>query len=129
MTPATLPESALPSDRKFGWTFAALFVLVGALSHPWLIALGALFAVVTVTRAELLAPLKRAWMRLGELLNRVVSPVVMGVIFFAVFTPVGLVMRAFGRDALSLRYEPKADSYWKRREPPGPSEDSFRNLF
>ena len=129
MTPATLPESALPSDRKFGWTFAALFVLVGALSHPWLIALGALFAVVTVTRAELLAPLKRAWMRLGELLNRVVSPVVMAVIFFAVFTPVGLVMRAFGRDALSLRYEPKADSYWKRREPPGPAEDSFRNLF
>jgi len=51
------------------------------------------------------------------------------VIFFAVFTPVGLVMRAFGRDALSLRYEPKADSYWKRREPPGPAEDSFRNLF
>ena len=129
MTHATLPESALPSDRKFGWTFAALFVLVGALSHPWLIALGALFAVVTVTRAELLAPLKRAWMRLGELLNRVVSPVVMAVIFFAVFTPVGLVMRAFGRDALSLRYEPKADSYWKRREPPGPAEDSFRNLF
>jgi hypothetical protein len=129
MTPATLPESALPSDRKFGWTFAALFVLIGALYHPWLIALGALFAVVTVARAELLAPLKRAWMRLGELLNRVVSPVVMAVIFFAVFTPVGLVMRAFGRDALSLRYEPKADSYWKRREPPGPAEDSFRNLF
>jgi len=129
MTPATLPESALPSDRKFGWTFAALFVLIGALSHPWLIALGALFAVVTVTRAELLAPLKRAWMRLGELLNRVVSPIVMALIFFAVFTPVGLVMRAFGRDALSLRYEPKADSYWKRREPPGPGEDSFRNLF
>jgi signal transduction histidine kinase len=129
MTPATLPESALPSDRKFGWTFAALFVLIGALYHPWLIALGALFAVVTVARAELLAPLKRAWMRLGELLNRVVSPVVMALIFFAVFTPVGLVMRAFGRDALSLRYEPKADSYWKRREPPGPAEDSFRNLF
>jgi len=129
MTPATLPESALPSDRKFGWTFAALFVLIGALSHPWLIALGALFAVVTVTRAELLAPLKRAWMRLGELLNRVVSPIIMALIFFAVFTPVGLVMRAFGRDALSLRYEPKADSYWKRREPPGPGEDSFRNLF
>ena len=129
MTPATLPESTLPSDRKFGWTFAALFVLIGALSHPWLIALGALFAVVTVTRAELLGPLKRAWMRLGEALNRVVSPLVMALIFYAVFTPVGIVMRALGRDALSLRYEPKADTYWKRREPPGPPEDSFRNLF
>ena len=129
MTPATLPESALPSDRKFGWTFAAFFVLIGAISHPWLIALGALFAVVTLTRAQLLAPLKRAWMKLAEILNRVVSPVVMGVIFFAIFTPVALVMRAMGRDALCRRYEPQAPSYWKRREPPGPAEDSFRNLF
>ena len=129
MTQATLPESALPSDRKFGWTFAALFVLIGALYHPWLIALGALFAVVTVTRAQLLAPLKRAWMKLADILNRVVSPVVMGVIFFAVFTPVALVMRAMGRDALCRRYEPQAPTYWKLREPPGPAEDSFRNLF
>ncbi|HET7362985.1 MAG TPA: SxtJ family membrane protein [Burkholderiales bacterium] len=129
MTQATLPESALPSDRKFGWTFAALFVLIGAISHPWLIALGALFAVVTVTRAQLLAPLKRAWMKLAELLNRVVSPVVMAVIFFVIFTPVALVMRAMGRDALCRRYEPQAPTYWKQREPPGPAEDSFRNLF
>ena len=129
MTQATLPESALPSDRKFGWTFAALFVLIGAISHPWLIALGALFAVVTVTRAQLLTPLKRAWMKLAELLNRVVSPVVMAVIFFVIFTPVALVMRAMGRDALCRRYEPQAPTYWKQREPPGPAEDSFRNLF
>ena len=119
----------MPSDRKFGWTFAVLFVLVGALSHPWLIALGALFALVTVTRAELLAPLKRAWMKLGELLNRVVSPLVMAVIFFVVFMPVALFMRAIGRDALCRRYEPELPTYWKRREPPGPAEDSFRNLF
>jgi len=119
----------MPSDRKFGWTFAALFVLIGALSHPWLIALGALFAVVTMLRAELLAPLKRAWMRFGELLNHVMSPIVMGVIFFAVFMPVALIMRAIGRDALCRRYEPAAPTYWKRREPPGPREDSFRNLF
>ena len=124
-----MTTALMPSDRKFGWTFAALFVLFGALYHPYLIAVGALLAVVTVMRAHWLAPLKRAWMAFGELLNRVVSPVVMAVIFFVVFTPVALVMRFAGRDALCRRYEPEAPSYWKRREPPGPAEDSFRNLF
>lgn len=119
----------MPSDRKFGWTFAALFFLIGALSHPWMMAVGAAFALVTLTRAHWLAPLKRAWMRFGDLLNKVVSPVVMGVIFFAVFTPVALVMRLAGRDALARRYEPASPTYWKRRDPPGPAEDSFKNLF
>src|SRR3954447_21222469 len=115
-----MTTALMPSDRKFGWTFAALFVLIGALSHPWLIALGALFAVVTMLRAELLAPLKRAWMRFGELLNHVMSPIVMGGLFFAVFMPVALIVGAVGRNALSRRYEPAAPTSWNRREPPGP---------
>ena len=119
----------MPSDRKFGWTFAALFFLIGALSHPWMMAVGAALAVITLTRAHWLAPFKRAWMKFGELLNRVVSPIVMAVIFFAVFTPVAIVMRLAGRDALARRYEPAAPSYWKRRDPPGPADDSFKNLF
>jgi len=119
----------MPSDRKFGWTFAALFFLVGAFYHPWMMAVGAALALVTMTRAHWLAPLKHAWMQFGELLNRVVSPVVMGVIFFVVFTPVALVMRLAGRDALYRRFEPAAPSYWKRRDPPGPADDSFKNLF
>ena len=119
----------MPSDRKFGWTFAALFFLVGAFAHPWMMAVGAVLAVVTLTRAHWLTPLKVAWMRFGELLNKIVSPVVMGAIFFGVFTPVALFMRLTGRDALARRYEPALPSYWKRRDPPGPAEDSFKNLF
>lgn len=120
----------LPSDRKFGWTFTALFLLLGAWSyHPGLLALAAATALVTATHAHWLAPLKRAWMKLGDVLNRVVSPVVMGVIFFAVFTPVGLVMRAMKRDALCLKLDRASPSYWVPRRPPGPAEDSFRNLF
>jgi hypothetical protein len=68
-------------------------------------------------------------MKFGELLNMVVSPVVMAVIFFAVFTPAALVMRLARRDALDRSYDPAAPTYWKRREPPGPADDSFRNLF
>jgi hypothetical protein len=119
----------MPSDRKFGWTFAALFFIVGAVSHPWMMAVGAAFAVITLTRAHWLAPFKHAWMRFGELLNRVVSPIVMGVIFFAVFTPVALVMRFARRDALDRAIDPAAPSYWKRRDPPGPGDDSFTNPF
>ena len=124
-----MKTALMPSDRKFGWTFAALFFLVGVLSHPWMMAVGAALAIITMTRAHWLTPIKHAWMKFGELLNRIVSPVVMGVIFFLVFTPVALVMRLAGRDALARRYEPERPSYWKRRDPPGPAEDSFKNLF
>lgn len=124
-----MTTALMPSDRKFGWTFAALFFLVGAISHPWMMAVGAAFAIVTLTRAHWLAPLKHAWMKFGELLNKIVSPVVMAVIFFVVFTPVAFVMRLTGRDALARAYDPASPTYWKRRDPPGPSEDSFKNLF
>ena len=124
-----MTTALMPSDRKFGWTFAVLFFLVGAFAHPWMMAVGAVLAVVTLTRAHWLTPLKVAWMRFGELLNKIVSPVVMGAIFFVVFMPVALFMRLTGRDALARRYEPALPSYWKRRDPPGPAEDSFKNLF
>jgi hypothetical protein len=119
----------MPSDRKFGWTFAALFLLIGTISHPWMIALAGVIAIITLTRAEWLAPAKHAWMKFGELLNRVVSPVVMGVIFFGVFTPVALVMRLAKRDALARSLDPAAPTYWKRREPAGPADDSFKKPF
>jgi len=124
-----MTTALMPSDRKFGWTFAVLFLLFGAFYHPWMIAVGAVLALVTMTRAHWLAPLKHAWMKFGELLNHVVSPIVMGVIFFAVFTPVAIVMRLAKRDVLDRSYDCAAPSYWKRRDPPGPADDSFTNLF
>jgi hypothetical protein len=124
-----MTTALMPSDRKFGWTFAALFFLVGVLSHPWMMAVGAAFAVITLTRAHWLAPLKHAWMKFGELLNRLVSPIVMGIIFFVVFTPVAFFMRLTRRDALDRAFDRAAPSYWKRRDPPGPADDSFTNPF
>jgi hypothetical protein len=124
---ADVPE--LPSDRKFGWTFAAIFLVIGLLAHPWMVALAALVAAVTLARAELLAPFNRAWMKLAEVLHKVVSPVIMAIMFFGLFTPMGFVMRRFGWDAMKRAWDPAAKSYWSRRDPPGPAEDSFRDLF
>ena len=62
-------------------------------------------------------------------MGRVVSPVVLGVIFFGVFTPVGFFMRKAGRDAMKRRWEPAARSYWVNRDPPGPPDDSFKDMF
>ena len=121
--------TVMPSDRKFGWTFAAIFLLVGAFYHPWLIALAGVIAIITLTRAEWLAPAKHAWMKLGELLGRIVSPVVMGFIYFGIFTPVAVAMRLAGRDALRLRLEKTLPSYWIRRDPPGPADDSFKEPY
>ncbi len=128
MKAATLPAAKQPSDRAFGWTFAVIFT-IAALFYPWALAFAALMVGVTVIRAELLAPLKRAWMKLGELLHHVVSPLVLGLIFFGVFTPVALVMRLAGRDVLCRTWEPERPSYWVPRDPPGPKDDSFKDMF
>ena len=118
----------LPSDRSFGWTFTGVFALV-SFFQPWVLALAAATALVTLIRAHWLAPFKRAWMKFGELLHHVVSPLVLGVIFYGVFTPVGYAMRMFGRDAMKRRYEPQRPSYWEPRDPPGPPDNSFRDMF
>lgn len=129
-------RTALPSNRSFGWTFTGFFLLVGAYglwhggAHSvYVLALAAAMAIVTLARAAWLTPLNRAWMKFGELMGRVVSPLVLGAIFFAVFTPTGYVMRLFGRDAMCRRWDPAAPTYWVKREPPGPADDSFRNMF
>jgi hypothetical protein len=76
-----------------------------------------------------LHPLNVAWMRLAALLNRVVSPIVMGVMYFGVLTPVAAAMRLRGRDALHRKFEPGLASYWIERDPPGPDGSSFPRQF
>lgn len=76
-----------------------------------------------------LTPLSKAWMGLGMLMGRVVNPLVFGLMFFALITPVGWVMRLRGRDALRLRLDSSASSYWVDRRPPGPRPESFKHQF
>ena len=127
---------ALPSNRSFGTLFVVVFGLLGAYSwwrggavYPWAFVLSALTLAVTLAKPDWLAPANRAWMKLAELLNRVVSPVVLGVIFFAIFTPTAWVMRLAGRDAMKRGFEPAARTYWVQRDPPGPDPAGLPNQF
>jgi len=134
--PPPPPHPQLPSNSKFGWFFAAVFfalaiyaywegwnkVAVAALSAALLFGVGALLS------PQLLTPLNRLWYGLGLLLGKIVSPIVLGVIFFVLITPVSLITRLFGRDELKIKKR-SVDSYWVVRTPPGPTPESFKNQY
>jgi predicted membrane metal-binding protein len=124
------------SDRGFGFVFAGFFALVSALSwwrgHTgwhWTLPLAALLLVVALVYPRLLAPLNKLWLKFGLLLYKVMNPLVLGLLFFVTITPIGFVMRLFGKDFLRLRLDRGAKSYWIERTPPGPPPQSMRNQF
>ena len=124
------------SDRSFGIVFTCVFAIVGVWPlmsdggvRLWSIMIAAVFLALALFRPVLLAPLNRYWMKLGLLLNRVVSPLVMAFLFYGTVTPIGLLMRVLGKDPLRLQFEPKAKSYWIERRPPGPAPDTMTNQF
>ena len=119
------------SDRTFGLVMAAFFALIAAaplLRHGrdghvrWLpAAAAALFATVAMIRPAALAPLNRLCMKVGLLLNRITSPIVLAVLFFGVFTPFSLVLRAIGKRPIATGFDPSATTYWLRTPPPDPT--------
>jgi hypothetical protein len=124
------------SDRGFGYVVAVFCALIAGLSlynggmrWPWWLAGAAVFLFVARIRPTLLAPLNRAWTKLGLLLAAVVSPIALAIIFYLSITPIGWLMRLMGMDPLHLRPDPHAKSYWVLREPPGPAADTFKNQF
>ena len=124
------------SERNFGLVFAAVFAIISLWpllsaekARLWLLAIAAIFLAAAFVAPHTLAPLNRLWYRIGILLGKVVTPLVLGVLWFAVVTPVGLLMRLFGKDPLRLKREPAAKSYWIERSPPGPIAGSLKNQF
>ena len=124
------------SDRSFGVVFAAVFTLIacwplffGGALRWWAVAVAAIFALLATVKPGLLAGFNRQWMKLGVLLGKVVSPIALGLLFYGVITPIGAVLRLAGKDPLRLKFDRGADSYWIRREPPGPPPDSMTNQF
>ena len=82
----------------------------------------------TVINAKLLLPLNKIWMRFGFLLGSIINPIVLGIIFFVLFTPYGIVMRIFGRDELRLKKVINKKSHWVLRSETQPQTD-FRKQF
>ena len=124
------------SDRAFGLVFAVFFAIVALLPlwgrgevRAWALLISTAFALFAVAVPHILAPLNRGWMAFGNLLHHIVSPIALGILYYGVVTPTGLLMRLAGKDPLRLRFEPAARSYWIERQPPGPSADSLKDQF
>ena len=125
----------LPSNRKFGFFFTFVFALAAAYfcyttNKGWayvFVAAASTFLLITLIKSDALLPINKLWMRFGILLGMVVSPILLGIIFFGLFTPIAMLMRLSGRDELRLKFTQKA-SYWILRDKPIGSE-SFKQQF
>ena len=128
-------EVELPSNRKFGFSFTAIFLVAAAYfyysaSVSWayvFIAAGSIFLLITLIKSDSLLPLNELWMRFGLLLGMIVSPIVLGIIFFGLFTPIAILMRLSRRDELRLKFIRKVSHWILREEPIKP--ESFKNQF
>ncbi len=128
-------EPGPPSERSFGVVIAAFLavlallpLLSGGSPHLPLVIAAAICALLTLAAPGVLRPFNLIWYRLGLLLNRIVSPIVMGAAFFVVVTPIGLVARAAGRNLLDRR-RPERPSYWHPRSEDASKRGSMRDQF
>ena len=129
-------EAVGSSDRGFGFVFAGFFGLVAIVrwwkeqgGAGWFAAAALAMLALALIRPSLLAPFNRLWTKLALLLSRIMNPVIMGILFFLVVAPIGLLMRLFGKRPLALGFDPAAKSYWIERNPPGPLPGSMKNQF
>lgn len=128
-------EIKLPSNRKFGFFFTAIFFAATFYfyyvdSQVWTYIFGTIcltFLIVTIAKPDALLHFNKLWMRFGVVLGMIISPIVMGIIFFGIFTPIAILMRFFGRDELRLKFKNKK-SYWINREP-NKGLDHFKNQY
>ena len=124
------------SDRKFGLAFGGLFALVAlwplvhhAAPRWWALPLSAVFLGAAFFVPAWLTPLNRAWFKFGLILNKIVSPFIMALLFFGAVVPLAWFLRRKGEDLLSLRFAPEAESYWTLRDPPGPPPGTMMKQF
>lgn len=128
-------EIELPSNKKFGFFFTFVFAVATAYFYysanvSWAYVFSTaslLFLVVTLTKSDALLTLNKLWMHFGFLIGMIVSPIVLGVIFFGLLTPIAMLMRLSGRDELRLKFTLKM-SHWISRKEPIKSE-SFKHQF
>jgi hypothetical protein len=125
-----------PTDRSFGWVLAIFLIFVGIWPtlhakpmRKWALAAALVVCAFTILRPGLLHPANVAWMKFGLLLSKFVNPIVTGLLFYLVITPMGLLMRAFGKRPLRLGFDPGVETYWIERQPSGPKPETMSQQF
>ena len=130
-----LSDIKLPSNQKFGFFFSAVFIIaslyfwyLGNLVITYIfLFLTVAFFTITIIKASILLPVNKLWMRFGLMLGMIVSPIILGIIFFGMFTPIALFLRLIGRDELRLRLRGKS-SNWINKDK-SPDSESFKYQF
>ena len=111
-------ELKISSNKSFGIVFFIFFLLVSL--YPllkneniriWSLIIALIFLVLGLFNSKILSPLNQLWFKFGLILGRIISPVIMGIIFFGVVTPIGVLMKILNKDLLSLKFN-KEKSYW-----------------
>ena len=120
------------SNKSFGIVFFVVFLLISL--YPllnnesirfWSLIISIIFLVLGILNSSLLSPLNKLWFKFGILLGKIISPIIMGIIYFLVVTPIGLIMRLLGKDVLNLKYNDHK-SYWIEKTGP---KSKMKNQF
>ena len=113
----------IPSNKSFGFLFFIVFLVISLWPlksqedlRLWALILSLIFLILGVLNSKLLTPLNKLWFRFGIILGAFMSPIIMGLVFFIVVTPTGILMRIFGKDLLRLKMHKNMNSYWISRE-------------
>ena len=112
----------ISSNRSFGILFCIVFAIItfwpiisGNQLRLWSLPISIIFLVLGLLNSKLLNPLNIVWVKFGELLGRIIAPIVMAIIYFIIVTPIGLFMRLIGKDLLNIKFS-KSNTYWIKRE-------------
>ena len=113
----------ISSNKSFGVVFFIVFLIISLWpllnDNPfrlWSIIVAIIFLILGLTNSKLLTPLNKLWFKFGIFLSRIVSPIVLGFIFFVIVTPTGIIMRVLGKDLLNKKFDNKKKSYWINRD-------------
>ena len=113
-----MDDIKISSNRSFGIVFFMVFLLLAFYpltyngeTRVWSLIISLIFLILGLLNSKILAPLNKLWFKFGIFLGKIISPLIMGIIFFLVVTPIGLIMRIFKKDILNLKYN-KNLSYW-----------------
>ena len=111
------------TNRSFGILFFIVFsiisiwpILSGGELRLWSFIVAIIFLIMGITKSRFLTPFNIAWIKFGELLGVIISPLIMGLVYFLVVLPIGILMRAFGKDLLSLKFNKNIKTYWNKKE-------------